>query len=154
VIWAVWGSITVAPALPPFHQYAFLHLTPHILYEDIEIRGNRIIDTQGLPIFIGNSRGVTVADNEIVRPFQARPEKLRFLDLARPGVIADKFAPPVPPDLMPALREPFYGIFISASDEVALTGNRVKGAPPVFKGLHGIGPWNGKIRTQKGFHSP
>lgn len=148
VIWAVWGSISVAPALPPFFQYAFLHLTSHILYEDIEIRGNRIIDTQGLPIFIGNSRGVTVADNEIVRPFQAGPAKLRFLDLTRPGVIERKFAPPVPPELTPVLREPFYGIFISASDEVTLTGNRVKEAPPVCKGLHGEGPWNGTIRAQ------
>ena len=148
VTWAVWGSISVAPALPPFYQYAFLHLTPHTLYEDIEIRGNRIIDTQGLPIFIANSRGVTVADNEIIRPFQASPEKLRFLDLTRPGVIEDKFAPPVPPELTPVLREPFYGIFISASDEVTLTGNRVKEAPPVFKGLHGVGPWNGTVRTQ------
>ena len=149
VIWAVWGSITVSPALPPFYQYAFLHLTPHILYEDIEIRGNRIIDPQGLPIFIANSRGVTVAGNEIIRPFQARPEKLRFLNLTRPGVIEDKFAPPVPPELTPVLREPFYGIFISASDEVTLTGNRVKEAPPVFKGLHGEGPWNGTIRAQQ-----
>jgi hypothetical protein len=148
VTWAVWGSISVAPALPPFYQYAFLHLTPHTLYEDIEIRGNRIIDTQGLPIFIANSRGVTVADNEIIRPFQASPEKLRFLDLTRPGVIEDKFAPPVPPELTPVLREPFYGIFISASDEVTLTGNRVEEAPPVFKGLHGVGPWNGTVRTQ------
>ncbi|MEY4300540.1 MAG: hypothetical protein RIR25_1776 [Verrucomicrobiota bacterium] len=148
-IWAVWGSITVSPALPPFYQYAFLHLTPHILYEDIEIRGNRIIDTQGLPIFIANSRGVTVADNEIIRPFQARPEKLRFLNLTRPGVIEGKFAPPVPSELAPVLREPFYGIFISASDEVTLTGNRVKEAPPVFKGLHGEGPWNGTIRAQQ-----
>jgi hypothetical protein len=148
-IWAVWGSITVSPALPPFHQYAFLHLTPHIFYEDIEIRGNRIIDTQGLPIFIANSRGVTVADNEIIRPFQARPEKLRFLNLTRPGVIEGKFAPPVSSELVPVLREPFYGIFISASDEVTLTGNRVKEAPPVFKGLHGEGPWNGTIRAQQ-----
>jgi len=149
VIWAAWGSITVSPALPPFYQYAFLHLTPHILYEDIEIRGNRIIDAQGLPIFIANSRGVTVADNEIIRPFQARPEKLRFLNLTRPGVIEDKFAPPVPPELTPVLREPFYGIFISASDEVTLTGNQVKEAPPVFKGLQGAGPWNGTIHAQQ-----
>jgi hypothetical protein len=63
-------------------------------------------------------------------------------------VIEDKFAPPVPPELTPVLREPFYGIFISASDEVTLTGNRVEEAPPVFKGLHGVGPWNGTVRTQ------
>jgi hypothetical protein len=55
----------------------------------------------------------------------------------------------VPPELTPVLREPFYGIFISASDEVTLTGNRVKEAPPVFKGLHGEGPWNGTIRAQQ-----
>ncbi len=105
------------------------------------------IDTQGLPIFIGNSRGVTVADNVIIRPFQATPEKLRFLDLTRPGVIEQKFAPPVPAELLPVLREPFYGIFISASDEVTLTGNRVEEAPPFFKGLHVAGPWNGKIHV-------
>ncbi|MBU3666036.1 MAG: right-handed parallel beta-helix repeat-containing protein [Chthoniobacterales bacterium] len=147
VIWAAWGAISLSPCLPPFHQEAFLHLTPQILYEDIEIRGNRIIDTQGLPIFIGNSRGVTVADNVIVRPFQATPEKLCFLDLTRPGVIEQKFAPPVPGELIPVLREPFYGIFISASDEVTLTGNRVEEAPPFFKGLHVAGPWNGKIHV-------
>ena len=147
VIWAMWGAISLSPCLPPFHQEAFLHLTPHILYENIEIRGNRIIDTQGLPIFIGNSRGVTVADNVIIRPFQATPEKLRFLDLTRPGVIEQKFAPPVPAELLPVLREPFYGIFISASDEVTLTGNRVEEAPPFFKGLLGVGPWNGKIHV-------
>jgi hypothetical protein len=147
VIWAAWGAISLSPCLPPFHQEAFLHLTPQILYEDIEIRGNRIIDTQGLPIFIGNSRGVTVADNVIIRPFQATPEKLRRLDLTRPGVIEQKFAPPVPAELLPVLREPFYGIFISASDEVTLTGNRVEEAPPFFKGLHVAGPWNGKIHV-------
>ena len=149
VIWAMWGAISLSPCLPPFHQEAFLHLTPQILYENIEIRGNRIIDTQGLPIFIGNSRGVTVADNVIIRPFQATPEKLRFLDLTRPGVIEQKFAPPIAPELISLLREPFYGIFVSASEDVTLTGNRVEEAPANFKGLLGIGPWNGKIHAQE-----
>jgi hypothetical protein len=149
VIWAMWGAISLSPCMPPFHQEAFLHLNPHSFFENIEIRGNRIIDTQGLPIFIGNSRGVTVADNVIIRPFQATPEKLRFIDLTRPGVIAQKFAPPVPAELTPVLREPFYGIFISASNEVTLTGNRVEEAPPFFKGLHAAGPWNGIIRAER-----
>lgn len=149
VIWAMWGSITVAPCLPPFHQEAFLHLTPHLLYENIEIRGNRITDTQGLPIFIGNSRGVTVADNVIVRPFQASPAKLRFLDLTRPGVIEQKFAPPVASEMDPLLREPFYGIFVSASEDVTLMGNRVEEAPANFKGLLGVGPWSTNIRGQE-----
>ena len=149
VIWAMWGAISLSPCLPPFHQEAFLHLTPHILYKNIEIRGNRIIDTQGLPIFIGNSRGVTVADNVIIRPFQAPPAKLRYLDLTRPGVIEQKFAPPVAPEMAPLLREPFYGIFVSASGDVTLTGNRVEDPPALFKGLLGIGPWNRNIRGQE-----
>ena len=92
---------------------------------------------------------MTVADNVIIRPFQATPEKLRFLDLTRPGVIEQKFAPPIAPELISLLREPFYGIFVSASEDVTLTGNRVEEAPANFKGLLGIGPWNGKIHAQE-----
>jgi hypothetical protein len=144
VIWAYWGAISLAPGLPPNYEQAFLHLAPHTLYHDIEIRGNIIKNTQGLPIFIGNSKNVTVMDNLIVKPFQATPEKLKYLDLTRKGVITA----PVPEEFIPALKEPFYGIFISASEDVTLKDNRVEDAPGFFKGMVGIGPWNGNIPKQ------
>ena len=55
----------------------------------------------------------------------------------------------VPTELPPLLREAFYGIFVSASEDVTLTGNRVEEAPANFKGLLGIGPWNTNIRGQE-----
>jgi len=148
VIWNYWGSITLAPSLPPFYQEAFLHLNPNIVYRDVEIAGNRINNTRGLPIFIANTKGVTVRDNIITKPFQAPPEALKFLDLTRRNVIERKFAPPVPESLTPLLKEPFYAIFVSASEDVILTGNRVEDAPPHFKGLLGIGPWCKDIKGQ------
>ena len=51
--------------------------------------------------------------------------------------------------MLPLLREPFYGIFVSASEDVTLTGNRVEEAPAHFKGLLGVGPWNTNIRGQE-----
>ncbi len=64
-------------------------------------------------------------------------------------MIETKFAPPVAPEMLPLLREPFYGIFVSASEDVTLTGNRVEEAPAHFKGLLGVGPWNTNIRGQE-----
>jgi hypothetical protein len=37
----------------------------------------------------------------VIRPFPATPEKLRYLDLTLPGVIEQKFAPPVALELLP-----------------------------------------------------
>lgn len=147
-LWAGWGAISLSPCLPPHVQEAYLHLNPHPVYRDILIAGNRIVDTQGLPIFIGNTKGATVRDNVIVRPFQAPPTKLGGLDLTLPGRMETAFAPPVPPELLPVLRQPFYAVFVSGSEDVTLSGNVIEDAPPAVKGMLGIGPWTRNVSGQ------
>jgi hypothetical protein len=145
VLWQVLGAISVIPALPPHFETAFLHLTAEKVFRNIEIRGNCIRNTQGLPILLSNTVGAVVCDNIIEKPFQASPEKLRYLDLMRQGVIKPEFTPPVPENLIPLLKEPFYGILVIASESVQVKGNRVSGAPAAFKGLVGVGPWCERI---------
>jgi hypothetical protein len=150
VVWGFWGAISISPSTPPQGQAAFLHLSPHVLYHDIEIRGNRIEDTQGLPIFVGNSRNVTVADNLIIKPFQASREKLAYLDLMREGIITPQYSPPVPEDLTLVLKEPFYGVFVSASENVNFSGNNIVDAPLCFRGMVGVGPWSKNVGMELG----
>jgi len=147
VLWQILGAISASPVLPPHFEPAFLHLTAGRVYKNIEIRGNRIRNTQGLPIFLGNTIGAVISDNIIEKPFQASPEKLRDLDLTREGVIKTEYTPPVPDELLPVLKEPFYGIFISACEDVTVRRNSVYGSPAHFKGLVGIGPWSRNIHV-------
>jgi len=74
-----------------------------------------------------------------------RPIKMRAA--ATHGLLIDVHVA-VPTELTPLLHEAFYKNFVSASEDVTLTGNRVNEAPAHFKGLLGIGPWNTKIRGQ------